>query len=327
MKASTSQVSCSEGNLQCHLEDTRALVERRLKNFLSGISDLALRPLLEYALLTNGKRLRPIIVVMSAESVGATPDEVIELALSFELLHTATLVHDDMIDQDLIRRGTRTLYSRWSDPGAILSGDALIALSIDLAANYGQRIVKTLSSVGFELCSGEYADATLALENATEEQYFAKISRKSASLFRGAAYCGALAAKGKAIEAKALARYGENFGMAYQINDDLQDLLEKSRVSQDLRNGNVTLPLLFMYERGSDSAKNLLRNAFGNRTLTLDQQERIKDMMNDIGAFRYCRQKIMEYSEKSKSSLKDIRESTFKDYLNEFAYCVRPLET
>lgn len=321
-----SLASCTDEGLRSYILGTKHELESELERLLFKVSDLRLRPLLEYALLSKGKRLRPILVVLSAQTVGGSPEKTMQLALSFELLHTATLVHDDMIDQDTSRRGTKTLYSQWSMNGAILTGDALIALSINLAADYGPEITKILSSVGLELCDGEYVDANLSLENATESEYFAKIEKKSASLFRGAAMCGALAAEGKPLEVEALAKFGEYFGMAYQLNDDLEDLLNKNQVSQDLRNGNVTLPFLHLYQHGDDSTKELLRRNFGTNTITKAIAEEIKSKMEESGAFKYCREKIAEYSAKSTESLKGIRDSVFKSYLMRFSDCVNGFE-
>jgi len=319
MRVKSALISCEETDFQSHVLGMRQSIESKLANILSEFSDIELRPLLEYALLSKGKRLRSILTVLSAQSVGGNPEKVMPLALSFELLHTATLVHDDIIDQDTARRGTKTLCTKWSANNAILAGDALIALSINLAADFGPEIMKILSNVGLELCDGEYLDANLCLEKATEQQYFAKIEKKSASLFRGAACCGALAVEGKPLEVEALAKFGEYFGMAYQLNDDLEDLLGKNQISQDLKNGNVTLPLLRMYKRGDGVAKNLLKENFGNRNVSVAVAKEIRDTMDEIGAFVYCRRRIADYSKKAKASLNDIRDSMFKSHLLQFS--------
>lgn len=317
LRLKSALASYPEENLQAYMLSTKQSVETELEDLLKA-SKANLRPLLEYALLSEGKRLRPILVLLSAQGVGGNPKKVMPLALSFELMHTATLVHDDIIDQDISRRGMKTVCSKWSTNSAILAGDALIALSVNLASDFGPRIMRILSNTGFELCDGEYMDVTFSLENTTEQDYFAKIRKKSASLFRGAAHCGALAAEGGSSEIKALTEYGECFGMAYQLNDDLQDLLNKNQVSQDLENGVVTLPFLYTYERGDNATKELLRNHFGNRKITAATSKKINDDMEKIGAFRYCRTKIAEYSMKSLTSLEKLRASVFKNYLMHF---------
>jgi len=297
---------------------TKNSIESELQRLLSKISDVKLRPLLEFALLSNGKRLRPVLTVLSAQSVGGNPKKVEQLALSFELLHTATLVHDDIIDEDICRRGMNTLYSKWFTRGALLAGDALIALSVSLATDFGPEIMKILSNVGLDLSDGEYIDYNLSLDSTTEQQYFTKIEKKSASLFRSATYCGALAAGAIPSEAEALGKFGEYFGMAYQLNDDLDDLLEKNQISRDLRNGNVTLPLLHLYQNGNRATRELMKKNFGNKNVNLAIMEEMKEGLKEFGALRYCRGKIAEFVEKSQSSLEAIKDSKFKNHLMRF---------
>ena len=150
-------------DFHAYVSSTKRSIESELESLMSKISGVRLRPLLEFALLSKGKRLRPILTVLSAQSVGGDPKKVMQLALSFELLHAATLVHDDIIDQDTTRRGMKTLCSKWSAKGAILAGDALIALSVNLATDFGPKILKVLSDVGLQLSDGEYTDAVLSL--------------------------------------------------------------------------------------------------------------------------------------------------------------------
>jgi len=319
-------VSCTSEDFHSYVLGTKHSIESELERLLSKISDVKLHPLLEFALLSNGKRLRPILTMLSAQSVGGDPKKVEQLALSFELLHTATLVHDDIIDKDTCRRGVKTLYSKWFTKGALLAGDALIALSVNLATEFGPEIMKILSEAGLEISDGEYIDAVLSLDNATEQQYFTKIEKKSASLFRCATCCGALAAGGTPLEVEALGRFGEYFGMAYQVNDDLDDLLGKDQISRDLRNGNVTLPLLHVYQHGNGAAKELVKRNFGNRNVTLAIMEEVRERMEELGVFRYCRGKIAEYIEKSRSSLEIVRDSKFKDYLMWFSGYVNEFE-
>jgi geranylgeranyl pyrophosphate synthase len=306
-------------DLQSYTSNTRQLIETELENLLSSVSDANLLPLLKYAVLSKGKRLRPVLAILSAQSVGGIREKVVQLALSFELLHTATLVHDDIIDHDTLRRGRKSLHSKWSTNSAILAGDALIALSINLAAEYGPKIMKVLSTVGLELCNGEYIDTSLSLEDSTEWDYFAKIEKKSASLFRGATYCGALAAGAGPVELEALRDYGQFFGMAYQLKDDMGDLLGRNHISQDLKNGNVTLPFLYMANSGDGLSRKLLRENFGNKDVTVAVSQEIRDRMEKIGAFRYCERRVAKYSRKSQDSLKNLRDSVFKNLLIQFS--------
>jgi len=237
-------------------------------------------------------------------------------------LHTATLIHDDIIDDDSSRRGASTLHTKTSLEKAILVGDALIALSVNLASDYGTEMTKYLSGVGLELCEGEYLDASLSLEGATQKEYFLNIKKKSASLFRAATYCGALVAKGKPSEVMTLADFGEYFGMAYQIYDDVKDVTDNNGYSRDLRNGNVTLPFIQLLKQGDVDTRKLLLENFGNKNVTPSVAREIENKMRKFGVFDYCKKKIEEQICKAQACLANVRESPFRSYLFHFAdYC------
>lgn len=189
MKQEYSLKGKAEHNFKSYVSRTQLQIESELKKFTSRLSERNLHPQIEYALLSEGKRLRPILAILSAETVGGNRNKVMPLALAFELMHTATLVHDDVIDQDETRRNKPALYRKWSVNDAILTGDALIALAVELASKYGEEILKTVARSALELCDGERMDITSSLKTATEESYFKRIGEKSASLFRTSTYC------------------------------------------------------------------------------------------------------------------------------------------
>ena len=170
----TLDMKVSKKNFQLYLTETKQLINSELSNLVSKISELRLHPYLEYVLLSRGKRLRSILVILSVQSVGGDRDRVIPLALAFELLHSATLVHDDIIDEDKLRRGLPTLHRKSGVNTAILVGDAMISLGINLAADFGVEIMKIVSECSLELCDGEYMDTSLLLNEITEENYFLK---------------------------------------------------------------------------------------------------------------------------------------------------------
>lgn len=163
-----------EKTFQSYVENTKQLVESELSNLISRIAGIRLHEKMEYALLSHGKRLRPLMVILSAQSVGGNQDDVMSLALAIELLHTATLVHDDILDQDKFRRNVPTVHEKWSVNDAILVGDAMISLSINLAADYGREILKIGSETGLALCDGEYMDVSITSIKISENEYLEK---------------------------------------------------------------------------------------------------------------------------------------------------------
>jgi len=316
---------CSEDAFKSYVSKTKSLINSELMKLVSKLSELYLHPQIEYAVLSEGKRLRPLLTILAAESVGGNRGKVMSLALAFELMHTATLVHDDIIDQDEMRRGKPALHKKWSVNDAILTGDALIALSVDLASGYGETILKTVAQSALQLCDGEHMDITLSLKGATEEAYFRKIREKSASLFRAAAYCGALAGGGSPFETRSLASFGENYGIAYQLRDDLLDLtLKENSFSKDLQRGRVTLPLIHLYIISNADEKEKLQTEL--RTAVEKNSpdeskiaETISQAIIEKGSGDYCETKINQYLKEAVSSIASLQDKRYKNYLSEMA--------
>jgi geranylgeranyl diphosphate synthase type I len=304
-----------------YLNQTKKLIDFELSKFVSSLSHLKLHSQIKYALLSKGKRLRPLLVILSAQSVGGKAEEVMPLALAFELVHTATLVHDDIIDNDQTRRGLPALHVKWSVNDAILAGDAMIALAVNLASSYGEEILKTVSNSALELCDGEHMDISLSLGSATEEEYFLKIKEKSACLFRAAAYSGALASGGSPSEVNSLSMFGENFGIAYQLKDDLIDLKNpNSFISRDLKRGRVTLPLIHLYTTSNLKKRQQLKGHFQKALKNPEQldshdAERILKSLTATGSFDYIEQKIDHYLQQAIASVKPLKNTFYKEHL------------
>lgn len=311
---------------QTYIDELRNLINDKLLSLVSRIPYPNLRSQIGYALLSRGKRLRPIITILSAQSVGGDKESVIPLALAFEILHTSTLVHDDLIDEDKMRRGLPTLHEKWSRDVAILVGDALIAIAIGMVAEYGPRIIKLASACGIQLCSGELMDIALSLGDLSEEEYFMKIKRKSASLFRAAAECGAIAGGGSDSEVRSLADFGENYGIAYQLKDDLEDLISSENILLDLRSGRATLPLIYLYQHGSNHIKKLLNEYFGKRNLPESVAKEVLKELRNVGAIGYCEEKIAEKIDAAHKSIVTLKESQFKNYLIYMLNSIKPKE-
>lgn len=316
-----------ENSFTEYFSKTKKQVESELSKFVSNLSHLYIYPKIEYAVLTEGKRFRPLLVILSAESVGGKRSNVMPLALAFELMHTATLVHDDIIDKDEMRRGQPSLYKKWSVNDAILTGDAIIALSINMASPYGEAILKNVSQTALELCEGESLDLLDSLET-TEEDYFNRIKYKSASLCTSAAYCGAIAGGGTPSEARALAMFGESFGIAYQLRDDLLDFsFDEDSKFKDPENEFVTLPLIYCYARSNPEEKRKIEKfqalLKSNSTEAGKSANEILQLIREKGAFEYCEKKIDEYLSDALTSISMLKDSEFKRYLVEMAKTLR----
>jgi len=318
-------------DFKSYILKTKSLIDAELSKLVSNLSELNLYPQIEYSVLSEGKRLRPLLVILSAESVGGNRSNVVDLALAFELMHTATLVHDDIIDQDEMRRGKPAVHKKWSVNDAILTGDALIALAVELASSYGETILKTVAHSALELCDGEQMDIKFSLEQATEESYFKRIREKSASLFAASTFSGALAGGGTAKEVKALSEFGEHFGIAYQLRDDLLDLtLKQGVVSKDLKSGRITLPLIHFYANSSLQEKKQVESKLqtllkGSHMRDFTTAQSIVGILRDAGSVDYCEKKIDDHLQRAVVSISALKDSEYKTYLVEMTRALKTL--
>lgn len=292
---------------QTYIKETREELFSEVTNLFSSISGLRLSEKINYALQTRGKLLRPTLVVLSGQSVGGNRAHLKNLALTIELLHNATLVHDDILDNDNFRRDTLAVYSKWGVRSAILVGDALASLSFNLSTEYGKEISKIVSQACLSLCDGEYMDAAETTNEASEQYYLEKIRKKTASLFKASTQCGAIAGGGSASEIVSLAKFGENYGMAYQISDDLSDIAS-------LKDGLVpgpydfqTLPFIHLYESTGKREK-----AFQDSS-----PEHLYEILWNSKSLSYCLDKTKEYLNKAIDNLEHLRGSVYKFYLIE----------
>jgi octaprenyl-diphosphate synthase len=202
-------------------------------------------------LSTKGKQIRPIIVMMCARLFGPVGDRVLNAAASVELLHNASLVHDDVVDDSKLRRNTPTINAVWDNRIAVLVGDFFVANALQLAIDTNDlRIIDQIGNLGKMLSLGEIDQIYNARQHSlTEESYFKIINYKTASLFVACARVGCFAANADADNADRLARVAELLGLCFQIRDDIFDYFEDKKVGKptgnDLREGKVSLPLLY----------------------------------------------------------------------------------
>ncbi|HOX34059.1 MAG TPA: polyprenyl synthetase family protein [Methanoregulaceae archaeon] len=218
-----------------------------------------------HLLAAGGKRLRPAVVMLAADAVKPnSSSEILPAALALELTHTFTLIHDDIMDGDILRRGVPTVHSKWDMPTGILAGDVLYARAFEflMRANATDeargRAVTMLASACAELCQGQHMDMAFEKRDDVDEgEYLEMVRKKTGVLYAAAAGIGAVLAGGNSRQVKALYNFGLNTGMAFQIQDDVIDLLsppEKSGKDQasDLREGKQTLIWIRAREKGLD---------------------------------------------------------------------------
>lgn len=251
------------------IEDELEKVERGLEAVAEVESPL-LAELLKYTLKSGGKRIRPAVTLLAGKFHLYDSGLLVPMAIAIELLHTATLIHDDIVDDSPVRRGKPTVSRAWGENKALLLGDYLFAKAGSLAASTGNlRVIKLFSQALMTISSGELAQTSVSFDlRQARECYFKWISAKTASLFSTATESGAVLSQSPEETVQALREYGHNLGMAFQIVDDVLDFIGEEDelgkpVGSDLGEGIATLPsILFVESHPEDS---LIRGVFGKR--------------------------------------------------------------
>jgi len=312
-------------DFQSYSDIAKELIDSELRTLLPAMAELKLQKQIEYALQTKGKRLRPTLVLLSGESVGGKRKDLRNLALAIELLHLASLVHDDILDEDLFRRNTFSVYAKWSVKDAILVGDLLASLSLSLCKGYKREILNAMIDTCMQLSDGEYSDIKLNGAELKEKAYIEKIGKKCASLFSAACECGALAANGSPGEIKALKLYGKNYGLAYQIRDDISDAQISASDLQPVANKfRATLPIIHAYESATSEKRARLRRLLSEKT-----QDNLRAFLDETrvyfenGSLSYCANKVNDYVERAVASLAQLKDGIFKNHLIEMAEFLR----
>ena len=247
-------LSCSYVELYPSLAELLAAVEAELAQVWeteSGFLNLAVRRTLS----GRGKRLRPLLTLLAAESAGGAGETTVRFAAVAEVVHTASLVHDDVIDGALSRRGRRSAKADWGNKVSVLLGDYLIARAfISLAEAGGQDLALELAQVARRMCDGQILETRLAGRMISEKEYLHIVRAKTGALFGVCAKAGAITGGGSEEMALALQAFGESFGLAFQISDDILDLVGSNGRSgksqgKDLAERKLTLPLILATRR------------------------------------------------------------------------------
>ena len=282
-----------------------------------------------YIVAAGGKRLRPMITLSAAHAAGGANNATHALAAAVEFIHTATLLHDDVVDDSHLRRGKPSAKTVWGNTASILVGDFLFARAFTLMVETGSlEILDILSTASTIIAEGEVRQlAALGKTDLPTEEYIAICEAKTAALFEAAARSGALSAGGEG-HADALAAYGKNLGLAFQIVDDALDyggttsLIGKS-VGDDFREGKLTLPAIIARRRGNDEERDFWDRAMIPAKQTEGDLARAIRLIRSTGAAEATVQEAIAYAELAKSALQTLPESEYRASLAGMAdFCV-----
>lgn len=285
-------------------------------------------PLLEQAvehlLKAPGKQLRPLLVLLSARMVAEVNDKVIQVALALEMLHTATLVHDDVVDESDRRRGLPSLNAFLSSQVAVLSGDFILSKALECAAlTEDVRVVRHIAQLGQTLADGELLQLDSKDSDVlSEAAYFDVISRKTASLFSVCARLGALAAGGSEAEAERLAQFGKLIGICFQIRDDVFDYgtAEVGKpVGNDMKEGKLTLPAIYAVNYSDNEDMRELALKVRRREATANEIQDLIQFAEKEGGLEYAQWRMKDMQGMADGLIDDTRDPAVTEALHQLA--------
>ncbi len=295
-------------------------VNKAIDNYLYEKEPYELYQAVRHLPEAGGKRLRPVIACLSCEASGGELEDAIPFGVTLELVHTFTLVHDDIMDKDEMRRGMPSVHKKFGENEAILAGDTLFAKAFEVIslmkdAEIVKRLTRNVSIMAKEICEGQHMDMSFEnVEYVDEKIWLEMIEKKTAKMFEHAAMGGAIIARADENKIEAMKNYGRNLGMAFQIWDDCLDVIGKDigkPVGSDIREGKKTLMYLYAYV---NSDRKWL-SKYGKE----EYVEEIIDIFRETGAIDYAKNKAKEFSEYAKKELEIFEDSEAKRKLIELA--------
>ena len=295
------------------LRQLNQMIEERIVSNLPYIVKLS-----KYLIAAGGKRIRPTLVLLSALAAGhRSPNtDHIALAAVIEFIHTATLLHDDVVDDAKLRRGTKTVKALWGNSASVLVGDFLYSRAFQILYDIGNAtIAKDISDATNTISEGEVQQlVNLQHHDLSATTYMEIITRKTATLFKIACRTGAMLSNPKPEIIQAMTHYGLNLGLAFQLVDDIIDYNQDTdkNCGQDLAEGKLTLPMIYALENGDVAQTKFLKSALCNGNVVAQ----VRAILEDTGALAYTRKQALYYAEQAYRNLQPIPSSPYKESLS-----------
>ncbi|MCA1584597.1 MAG: polyprenyl synthetase family protein [Acidobacteria bacterium] len=307
--------------VRADLEAVEREYERQVQSKVDVIPQIG-----SYIQQSGGKRVRPAVLLMAARLCGYTGPRAILNAAVLEFIHTATLVHDDIIDDAEVRRGRDAVHSRWGNDVTVLAGDFLYIKSMAMALTQDTLdIVRLLCDVTLRMIEGEIYQLTKnGVVDLSEEEHFDIIGRKTAYLFSSCAQIGGMLGEVGPEKENALREYGFNLGITFQLVDDLLDFTGEADalgkpIGGDLREGKITLPIIHLLKQAGAEAEALVRRIVRERTIAPDEWLRIKVLLAEHRSIDYAYHRAVEFGESAKRHLRLFPPSPEREALTALA--------
>ena len=293
-----------------------------LRNSLSTDNTL-LKGVIDYYLQAKGKQIRPMLVILSSRLFGEINDTTISAAVAIELLHNATLIHDDVVDSSPLRRGRKTVNNIWDNRVAVLVGDFFVSTALQSAIKSNNlNTISLIAALGKELATGEIDQIETADEHILDEKrYFNVIKQKTASLFSSCMLMGGYSNGATVEQLNAIEEYGNKLGLCFQIKDDIFDYFTDDSIGKptgsDLKEGKVSLPLLFAIQSNTDERNTQMRNLLMRGNLTDEEISILIEYAKEKGGIEYAEEMMLKLKSEAEDALSIFPDSKIKDVLIE----------
>jgi octaprenyl-diphosphate synthase len=303
------------------LNKVRILINQQLTHAETG----DINGMLEQISSRCGKMIRPGLVLLAGRCYGKITDKHITVAAVIEMIHNATLLHDDVIDEGKQRRGLPTINSLWGNESAVLLGDFILSHVFKMCAQLELQVADVLATAAVRLCKGELRQvAQKHYWQLNEAEYIDVITEKSAVLFSSSCFLGGILAGATESQAQSLADFGLNAGIAFQITDDLLDIVgDESKTGKtlgsDVNKHKLTLALIHLIKVVDEKEKNNIINSFLDRKDSQYDKRALVKILNRHGSLEYARSRAREFVTIAKQALAGLRQSDFKEALIETA--------
>lgn len=317
--------------IKLKLKQSASKVDSFIDDVLKPRKPEALYEAAKHIIKAGGKRLRPYLVLKSCELVGGDTEVATPFAAALELLHNFTLIHDDIMDNDDLRRGAPTVHSKWGLPIAILSGDflfakvyeAMTAAPAELPCNSIKTCIERVTDAMLDICEGQVLDISYPhISNVSEEDYYLMVGRKTAALFKACAEVGAIVGGGSPEEVDKLGSFAWNAGVAFQLVDDYLGATSDEKtlgkpVGSDLREGKKTLIIIHALKHASPRDREIIERVLGVEDASSADIEAASEVLRRIGSLSHVLDAARRYSEKAKRMLDSFPYSDAKQDLTE----------
>lgn len=282
--------------IECELNDFNELFSKSLMH-----TDGLLSQVLDHIRQRAGKRMRPMLILLIAKNFGKITEVTQHSAVGLEMLHTASLVHDDVVDESAERRGQASVNATYNNKVAVLVGDYILSTALlHVSYSHSEEIVRYLAELGRTLSNGEILQLnSISNEEISEDVYYQVIKQKTAALFEACAGIGAMSANANAIQVEEAKRFGQNLGIIFQIRDDIFDYYDSSEIGKptgnDMTEGKLTLPVIYALKSTRDEEMMKLAHKVKSREITPEEIARLVAFTKENGGIEYADKRMWEF--------------------------------